>query len=83
MRIVCLRLIFNVFYEYMSIDWTKIYKKYPGMWVAFEKDEQTVIGCGKTAREAFEKAQDHGIKEPILTHMPKNLISYVGHGQGV
>lgn len=64
----------------MSINWTKIHKKYPGLWVAFDQDEITVIGFGKTATQAFEAANKKGCKEPILTRMPKELITYVGYG---
>ncbi|TSC53274.1 MAG: Uncharacterized protein LiPW39_359 [Parcubacteria group bacterium LiPW_39] len=64
----------------MAIDWTKIYKKYKGLWVALEDDEKTVIASGKTAKEAWEKAQKSGYKMPILTKMPERLIPYVGSG---
>lgn len=62
----------------VAIDWTKIYKKYKGLWVALKDDEQTVIGSGKTAREALEEAQKRGYKKPILTRMPAKLVTYVG-----
>lgn len=65
----------------MSINWTRIHKKYPGLWVALENDEQTVVGFGKTAKQAFQVAQEKGCEEPILTRMPKELITYVGHGE--
>ena len=64
----------------MPIDWTKIYKKYKGLWVALKSDEQTVVASGKTAKEALEKAQAEGCKKPILTYMPEKLITYVGFG---
>jgi len=64
----------------MAIDWTKIQKKYPGLWIALGNDEQTVVGFGETAKQAFQKAQETGCDEPILTRMPKELITYVGHG---
>jgi predicted RNase H-like HicB family nuclease len=41
----------------MAKDWTKIYTKYKGLWVALAADEETVISSGKTAKEALEKAQ--------------------------
>ena len=41
----------------MAIDWTKIYKKYKGLWVALKKDEKTVVASGKTVREVMEKAK--------------------------
>ena len=63
-----------------AIDWTKIYKRYKGFWVALKDDEKTVIASGKTAKEAWEKAQKKGYKKPILTKMPKELVAYVGFG---
>ena len=62
----------------MAKDWTKIYKKYKGLWVALKDDEITVVGSGKTAREAWDKARTNGYKKPILTRMPDRLVSYVG-----
>ena len=41
----------------MSQDWTKLYKKYKGSWVALLDDEITVVGVGENAAEAFAKAQ--------------------------
>ena len=64
----------------MAIDWTKIYKKYKGLWVALDKDEETVVGSGKSAREALERAQKEGYEEPILTRMPEEITAYVGYG---
>lgn len=61
-----------------AIDWSEIYKKYKGKWVALEKDEVTVISAGKTAKEALLKAQKKGYKHPILTPMPRNLTTYIG-----
>lgn len=60
------------------IDWTKIYQKYKGLWVALKDDEKTVISSGRTAISALEKAKKKGHKMPILTKMPTRLISYVG-----
>ncbi len=62
----------------MAIDWTKIYKKYSGRWVALGEDEKTVLATGRTPREAWGKAQKAGYKKPILTHVPRELITYVG-----
>lgn len=64
----------------MAIDWTRIYKKYKGLWVALKEDEKTVIASGRTAKEAWEAAQRKGFKKPILTFMPKRLVTYVGFG---
>jgi hypothetical protein len=62
----------------MAVDWRKLYKKYRGLWVALKADEKTVIGSGKTAREAWQKAQKARYAKPILTRMPERLVTYVG-----
>ena len=62
----------------MAKDWTKIYKKYKGLWVAFAEDEATVLGTGKTARDALIEAKKKTSKTPFLTRMPQTLASYVG-----
>ena len=62
----------------MAIDWTKIYKKYKGLWVALADDEVTVLGHGKTLKEALDSAKKNGYKDPIATRMPESLFTYVG-----
>lgn len=64
----------------VAIDWTGIYKKYKGLWVALKDDEETVVASGKTAKEAWQNAQKSGFKKPILTRMPPKIIAYVGFG---
>ncbi len=64
----------------MAIDWVQMYKKYRGVWVALLEDEITVVGSGKTALQALEEAQKKGYKNPILSHMPEKLVTYVGFG---
>ena len=41
----------------MVKDWTKIYKKYKGLWVALAKDEITVLAAHETAKAALKEAQ--------------------------
>ncbi len=48
------------------------------MWVALADDQITVIGSGKTAKEALMAAEKKGITLPYLTRMPDNLVPYVG-----
>lgn len=62
----------------MPINWTNLQKKYKGLWVALKSDERTVVASGKTAKEAWSKAQKEGYKKPILSRMPEKLVSYVG-----
>ncbi len=64
----------------MAINWTRIYQKYKGRWVALKIDEKTVVASGRTAREAWERAQRKGYPKPILTRMPERLMTYVGSG---
>ena len=64
----------------MAIDWSKIYKKYKGLWVALQGDEETVIASGKAAKDALENARRKGYQDPILTQMPEHLNTYVGFG---
>ena len=61
-----------------SIDWSRIYKKYKGLWVALAKDEQTVLSSGKTAKEAWDQALKKGFDKPILMNVPKKLTYFVG-----
>lgn len=61
----------------MAIDWTHIYKKYKGLWVALKDDEVTVISSGKTLDEAAQKAEKKVLKTQYFIVFPKNsLISW-------
>ena len=62
----------------MSKDWTHLYKKYKGMWVALASDEVTILGVGKTAQEAVRQAKKKTDETPFLTHIPHKMVSYVG-----
>lgn len=62
----------------MAIDWTKIYKKYKGLWVALEDNEKTVISAAKTAKEAWKIAREKGYEKPILFRVPTEINAYVG-----
>lgn len=62
----------------MAIDWTHLYKKYKGKWVALAADEKTVLGFGENAKEAFLKAQKKSTETPFLTRVPEKVVPYVG-----
>ncbi|MBI2100846.1 MAG: hypothetical protein HYT47_02400 [Candidatus Vogelbacteria bacterium] len=62
----------------MAKDWTKIYEKYKGLWVALAEDEETVLAAGKTLKQALEEARQKGHRHPIMTRMPEKLVAYVG-----
>ena len=61
----------------MAIDWSQLYKKYKGLWVALKKDERTVVASGATAKEAWERARRDGYENPILNHLPDELAPSV------
>ena len=62
----------------MPIDWTKIYKKYKGLWVALKDDYTTVVASGKTPEKTLELAKKNGFNSPFLTHVPEEVTSFVG-----
>lgn len=62
----------------MVVDWTKICKKYKGLWVGLRDDEKTVVADGKTVKEVMEKAEQRGYAKPILFRVPTKIIPYVG-----
>ena len=62
----------------MARDWTKLYKKYKGLWVALAEDEETVLGVGRTVKEALTGAKAKTDRTPFLTRVPKTLSAYVG-----
>ena len=62
----------------MPIDWTKIYKKYKGLWVALKDDHKTVVASGKTPEEALKLANKKGFISPFLTRVPEKILPFVG-----
>ncbi len=64
----------------MAIDWSKIFERYKGLWVAFESDEETVIASGRTVKEVVDDAAKKGKKDPIVARIPAELVDYVGGG---
>lgn len=61
-----------------AVDWTDIYEKYKGLWVALQDDEKTVVASGDTPREAMEQAEERGFKKPILFRVPTKIVPYIG-----
>jgi len=62
----------------MPIDWSKIYVKYRGLWVALKDDYTTVIASGKSAKEVLKLAEKKGVSDPFLTKVPEKLLPFAG-----
>lgn len=60
------------------IDYSPIFKKYPGQWVALKSDEETVVATSRSANKAFQEAKEGGVKEPILFKVPRKSVPYIG-----
>lgn len=69
---------FEEYSAYMATDWTNIYKNYKGLWVALLDDEVTVVGSGKTLKEAAEEAEKKGYTNPIFFRVPTEVLPYIG-----
>jgi uncharacterized protein DUF5678 len=62
-----------------TIDWTKLYEKYKGLWVALsEDDNETVVGSGATAKEALDQAHRKGFTTAAITYVPTEMITFAG-----
>jgi len=46
-------------------------KKYPNKWVAIQEQTGKVVGVGKSPKEAVCQSQKKGIKDPLVTRVPK------------
>lgn len=60
------------------IDYSPIFKKYSGQWVALKSDERTVVAASRSASKVFQEAKEGGIKEPILFKVPTKSVPYIG-----
>jgi len=53
------------------IDLTAVLKDAPaGEWIALSRDEQRIVGTGKTLDEALSEAKKQGEGEPIVLKVP-------------
>jgi len=60
------------------IDYSQIFKKYAGRWVALKSDEKTVAAASRSANKAYRDAKAKGIREPILFKVPTKSVPYIG-----
>ena len=60
-------------------DWSEIYRKYPGQWVAIDADDEvTVVAADIDARKAYAESKRIG-KRAILHRVPEEVIDFVGY----
>ena len=60
------------------INWTHIFEKYPGKWVALKSDHKTVVASSEDAKKVYEEAKKAGVAIPFLFKVPKESLPYVG-----
>jgi hypothetical protein len=61
-----------------TLDFTKIFKKYKGKWVALTENEKKVVSFGRSAKETLKKAKEKGLENPVLFKVPVSLLPYIG-----
>ncbi len=61
-----------------SINWSHLFPKYEGKWVAFAADQTTIVGSGATLKTAISKAKKSGQINPIMFKVPVGMHAYVG-----
>jgi len=59
-------------------NWTNLFTRYKGQWVALRDDETTVISHGLNAKKVINDAVKKGFAKPILFKVPKENITYIG-----
>lgn len=62
----------------MTKDFTPIYKKFKGKWVAMNDGFNAVVASGSDAKKVYKKAKDMGYEIPNLFKVPLNLNVYIG-----
>jgi Family of unknown function (DUF5678) len=63
----------------MADDWTDIFNRYHGMWLALADDEKNVIAAARTAKQALSEATAKGFLNPLLYRVPDTLEAFAGY----
>jgi len=64
----------------LKIDFLWLSKTYAGKWVALDPDTSEVIASGSSAQEVLDKANQAGVKEPVITDVVEDYSAYVPCG---
>jgi hypothetical protein len=67
-----------LYFAHMAKDWTHLFEKYRGKWVALAEDEITVLAAADTAKEARDAALKRSLL-PILYQVPDTLDLFAGY----
>ena len=59
-------------------DWTHLHPQYAGKWVAFAKDEETVVADAKTLKTLMKRASKKGFNNPMVFKVPQEMLPFVG-----
>jgi len=59
-------------------DWSKLYQKYRGQWVALKDDHVTPIVAGASRADVKTKAAELGYPKPFVVKMPDDLMAFAG-----
>lgn len=59
-------------------DWSEMYRKYAGKWVALADDEETVIAADTNLKRVVELSKELGHSMPILHRVPEELVTFMG-----
>ena len=60
-------------------DWSPLFPRYRGQWVALADDEVTVLASAPTAKAALTASTSKGEPMPILYRVPETLDTFVGY----
>jgi Family of unknown function (DUF5678) len=61
-----------------AINWTELFDKHKGKWVALGDDQYTAISAGDDLKRIRETAIRKGHSDPIFTRVPTELTYFVG-----
>lgn len=67
-----------IYFSGMTKDFTPIYKRYKGRWVAMDDGFAKVVVSGQTSSTVYQKAKKKGYKIPNVFRVPSNLNAFIG-----
>lgn len=59
------------------VDMVEIERRYAGQWVALSDDRKRVIAAGLTLKDALTNARKKGVRDPILSKIPREFLEYI------